>query len=145
MYYFAIVTGEDDFFCVEFMGCVGCCTFAHKDDNILSIMNEALEGWLESSLDFEVDIPYGCEYRPEWDTFEQKQFMLPTPGKTTMIPVKINDKLANLIYEHNKQYVKKYLIQNEPSVTKHCIFCNQIIFTSDTRCPSCGYLYDNNQ
>lgn len=50
MHYEAIVSRDGDEYLVEFPDCVGCQTFAEKADDVAAMAQEALEGWLETSL-----------------------------------------------------------------------------------------------
>jgi putative transcriptional regulator len=50
MQYFAIVTNEDSRRLVEFPDCPGCQTFVEPGEDVELVGREALEGWLETTL-----------------------------------------------------------------------------------------------
>jgi transcriptional regulator with XRE-family HTH domain/predicted RNase H-like HicB family nuclease len=50
MHYEAFVSRDGDTFLIEFPDCAGCQTFADTADDVASMAQEALEGWLEANL-----------------------------------------------------------------------------------------------
>jgi predicted RNase H-like HicB family nuclease len=51
MFYKAKVTRENQYWLAEFPDCPGCQTFAESEDELQSMAAEALNGWLEVSLE----------------------------------------------------------------------------------------------
>lgn len=76
MNYHAIFTREGKYFLAEFPDCQGCCTFAESDEQLRQAAKEALEGWLEVSLE---------------------DNSVPKPKFTGGVPIRINEELATSI------------------------------------------------
>ncbi len=49
--YYSVIVEEDDAFTIEFPDCLGCETFSRPFDDVVATAREALEGWLEATLE----------------------------------------------------------------------------------------------